>query len=422
MDPCATNNGGCGSNAVCSADGGAHTCACEPGYVGDGGVCLWSSPALSGLAVAPGQLTFNAGAFVYAVTLQPTVAAVQVTASVPNPAGVTLTVDRTSAMSGVPSSVTLTSLPRLLPVEVRSQTGRASTYTVALLAPTVQTAYRKATNTRADDGFGTALSLSVDGSALAIGAPGEDTRSSGINGIQNGDASQSGMAYLLAWSGSAWTQPFTFKASNTEPGDGFGSAVALSGDGATLVVGAPFEDSIATGVNQSQVDNSSMNSGAVYVFVRSGPTWVQQAYLKASNTGAAAAFGSSLAVTSDGSLLVVGAPGEASAATGIGGPQGSTAAPQSGAVYVFQRNGTNWAQVAYVKASNGATGDQFGASVSVSGIGTTFVVGAPGEDSAATGIDGDQGDDTDPESGAAYIFVRSGAAWSQAAYVKASNT
>src|SRR5207253_352784 len=64
-------------------------------------------------------------------------------------------------------------------------------------------------------------------------------------------------------------------------------------------------------------------------------------------------------------------------------------------------------------------GYHFGCSVGVSG--DTVVVGAFGEDSAATGVNGAQADQTAPEAGAAYIFARSGGVWSQEAYLKASN-
>ena len=73
------------------------------------------------------------------------------------------------------------------------------------------------------------------------------------------------------------------KASNTGTGDYFGCSVAVSGD--TVVVGAFQEDSSTTGVN-STPDEGAVDAGAAYVFVRSGGVWIQQAYLKASNTGA----------------------------------------------------------------------------------------------------------------------------------------
>src|SRR5689334_13496528 len=75
------------------------------------------------------------------------------------------------------------------------------------------------------------------------------------------------------------------KASNPGVGDEFGVRVALSADGSTMAVGAIFESSGATGVDGDQRDESAPASGAVYVFTRTGTTWSQQAYLKASNTG-----------------------------------------------------------------------------------------------------------------------------------------
>jgi hypothetical protein len=149
------------------------------------------------------------------------------------------------------------------------------------------------------------------------------------------------------------------KASNTGEYDVFGYSVTLSGD--TLAVGAPNEASNAIGVNGNQADNSAPYSGAVYVFRRSGSTWAQEAYLKASNTGAG--FGNSVAL--DGDTLAVGATGEASNATGVNGNQTDESASGSGAVYVFRRSGSAWAQEAYIKASNTEEYDHFGRSVAL---------------------------------------------------------
>ena len=120
------------------------------------------------------------------------------------------------------------------------------------------------------------------------------------------------------------------KASNTVTRDYFGFSVSLSGD--TLAVGAYIESSNATGVNGNQSDNSATRSGAVYIFTRSGTTWSQQAYLKASNTGAGDYFGHSVSLSGD--TLAVGAKSEASSATGINGDQKDNGAGSSGAVYV----------------------------------------------------------------------------------------
>jgi hypothetical protein len=206
------------------------------------------------------------------------------------------------------------------------------------------------------------------------------------------------------------------KASNTGAGDWFGTNIAVDGD--TLVVGARFEDSAATGINGNQADNSAPDSGAVYVFTRTDGVWSQEAYVKASNTEAGDEFGSWVAV--DGDTLVVGAPLEDSAATGINGNQADNSAPDSGAVYVFTRTDGAWSQQAYLKASNTEAGDWFGATVAVDG--DTLVVGARFEDSAATGINGNQADNSAPDSGAVYVFTRTDGVWSQEAYVKASNT
>ncbi|MBA3457682.1 MAG: FG-GAP repeat protein [Deltaproteobacteria bacterium] len=88
------------------------------------------------------------------------------------------------------------------------------------------------------------------------------------------------------------------------------------------------------GVGGNQADNSALNSGAVYVFTRTGPAWSQQAYLKASNTDAGDFFGDPVAVSGD--TLAVGADLEDSSAAGVGGDQANNAALDSGAVYVFR--------------------------------------------------------------------------------------
>jgi hypothetical protein len=112
--------------------------------------------------------------------------------------------------------------------------------------------------------------------------------------------------------------------------------VALSGD--TLAVGAPAEDSAATGVDAGdelgQPDNSAGTAGAVYVFVRSGTTWTHLDYVKASNTASLDGFGGSVALSND--TVAVGAIGEDSNATGIDGDQQNNSATTSGGVYVLQ--------------------------------------------------------------------------------------
>jgi hypothetical protein len=265
--------------------------------------------------------------------------------------------------------------------------------------------------------------LSANGNTLAVGAYGEASNATSVNGNQADDSAPfSGAVYVFVRSLSNWTQQAYLKASNTGDADNFGYSVSLSADGNTLAVGAAGERSNATGVNGNQADNSAVSSGAVYTFVRSGSTWTQQAYLKASNTDGADFFGVSVALSADGNTLAVGAYGEDSNATGVNGNQADNSAGASGAVYVFVRSGSNWTQQAYMKASNTGVFDVFGVSVALSADGNTLAVGASLEDSNATGVNGNQADNSAINSGAVYVFVRSGSSWTQKAYLKASNT
>jgi len=268
-----------------------------------------------------------------------------------------------------------------------------------------QQAYIKASNIGSGDRFGNSVSLSGD--TLAVGAYREQSNATVINGDESDNSlTEAGAVYVFTRSGAVWSQQAYIKASNTGDRDRFGWSVALSGD--TLAVGATLEDSN---------DNSLADSGAVYVFSRSGTIWSQQTYLKASNPDSDDNFGYSVALSGD--TLAVGADREASMANGIGGDQGDNSLSNAGAVYVYTRNGTAWSQQAYIKASNTGTNDVFGWSLALDG--ETLAVGAPGEASSASGINGNQTDDSIPYAGAVYLFTRDGAAWSQQAYVKASN-
>jgi hypothetical protein len=286
-----------------------------------------------------------------------------------------------------------------------------------------QEGYLKASNTGAFDSFGKSVALSADGSTLAVGAHDEASAATGIDGNQaDNTAPNSGAVYVFRRAGSTWSQEAYIKPSNTGAGDAFGWSVALSADGSTLAVGALTEDSAATDVGGAQNDNAANDAGAVYVFVRAGATWSQQAYVKASNTETNDWFGYSLALSASGSTLAASALYEDSATFGVDGNQASNGQTNAGAVYVFTRSGTTWSQQAYLKASNTGANDELGHSVALSGDGNTLAVGAWGEASGATGVDGNQADDATIDAGAVYVFTRSGTSWSQHAYVKASNT
>ena len=193
------------------------------------------------------------------------------------------------------------------------------------------------------------------------------------------------------------------KASNAGAGDMFGNTVAV--DGETVVIGAPSEDSDARGINGSQDNNNAENSGAVYVLIRTGGEWVQQAYLKASNSDAQDRFGESVAI--DGDTIVVGATGEGSTAAGVNGNQALNNLANVGAAYVFVRENGQWTQQAYLKSSVPSASDLFGKSVALSG--DTICVSAP--------LDGIEG----PAAGAAFVFTRESSTWSQEAVLTAGS-
>jgi uncharacterized repeat protein (TIGR02543 family) len=186
--------------------------------------------------------------------------------------------------------------------------------------------------------------------------------------------------------------------------DGFGETSAISGDtiAITALGAAPYSSRI----------------GCVYVFIRNGDTWIQQARLTASYGEDLDNFGEAIALSGD--TLVVGASGEDSNASGVNGNENNNGARDAGAAYVFVRQGGQWTQQAYLKASNPDARDWFGRSVAISG--DTIVVGAHGEDSNARGINGNQSNNSAEAAGAAYVFVRHGATWTQQAYLKAFNT
>ena len=324
-----------------------------------------------------------------------------------------------------------------------------------------QTAYLKPETEDTSLYFGASISISDDGNTLAIGAYGEDSNATGIDGDQdNSLAGGSGAAYIYTHNGNIWTQSAYIKASDTASGDWFGTSVELSGDGNILAVGAPGHSVEIEGITVSF-------SGAVYVFSNTTTTWIQQAYIVPTDINAAGYFGSSVALdedgdvlaiyssgpdaiyllqrsgddwsdwaeldsdgiftgalslSDDGTVLAVGAVNDSSGATGIDGDSTDTSASKSGAVYVFATDGSDWMQQAYIKASNAEKNDRFGVSLSLSSDGTFLAVGASAESSVATGVNGDQYDNSESSCGAVYMFARQNDAWTQTSYIKPSNS
>lgn len=253
----------------------------------------------------------------------------------------------------------------------------------------------------AGDELGHTVSISRDGLRIAAGAPLH--------------AGQAGAVFVFHRVGAAWDFEALLTPMISDAGDQFGWDVELSADGTTLVAGARREDSSST---SDPVNNNGSAAGAAYVFTRTGTTWTQQAYLKASNVEAGDSFGERVAISDDGNTVAVTAFSEASAATGVNGNQGDNTAADAGAVYVFTRTGTTWSQQAYVKAGNTDAMDGFGYAISLAGDGNTLAVGAYREDSATATT---PADNSISSAGAVYVFSRMGN-WVQTAFLKATST
>jgi hypothetical protein len=261
------------------------------------------------------------------------------------------------------------------------------------------------------DEFGGSLSLSGD--TALVGAL-----------YHNANGTNSGAAYVFVRNGTAWTEEAKLTASDGAAQDWFGAEVSLSGD--TALVGAPGDDA------------SGSDSGAAYVFVRSGATWSEQAKL----TVRSGVSGFGWAVSVDGDTALVGGAIELESvyvfvrngttwtlqaeltagdglegfgtSTSISGDRALAGAPfdddngsSSGSAYVFVRSGTSWTQEAKLTASNGAAFDHFGRSVSLSG--DTALVGAKDSDGL------------EANSGSAYVFARSEASWTEEAQLTATS-
>lgn len=216
-----------------------------------------------------------------------------------------------------------------------------------------ETAILTASNGVAGDFFGRSISLSGD--KILVGADGKN--------------SSEGSAYVFELSGGTWSQTAILTASNGLADDRFGYAVSINGD--KTIVGAFGKTS---------------NTGSAYIFELSGSTWTETDILTASNGAANDRFGSSVSISGDRALI---------------GAWGADS--YKGSAYVFELSGSTWTEVILL-ASNGASVDNFGESVSISG--DRILVGARGVNSAT---------------GSAYVFELSGGTWSETAILSASD-
>ena len=259
--------------------------------------------------------------------------------------------------------------------------------------------------------------VAVDGDVIVAGAKADEVH-----------GTWSGSAYLFERSGGAWNQADKVGPTDDAAGDNFGRAVSIEGD--TAIVGAPYDSSEGSqagsayvfvrsaggwSLQQRLVAGSSRDyfgssvslsgdtaviganfdypGGSAYVFVRNGATWSEQQKLTASDAASSDYFGRSVSL--DGDTLVVGADGD------------DDAGSRSGSAYVFTRSGSTWTEQQKLSASDGAASDYFGSGVSVDG--DTAIVGAYRDD------------DVGSDSGSAYVFVRAGSTWTEQQKLTASD-
>ena len=204
--------------------------------------------------------------------------------------------------------------------------------------------------------FGIDGALSADGCTALVGA--EST--------MIGSNTERGAAYVFACKEAVWSLEAVLSPTDGLDTDGFGTAVALSQDGATALVGG-----------------GGGRQGAAYVYVRSQHRWSQQAKLTASNGVDYDTLGGAVALSADGSTALVGA---------------NNARGHRGSAYMFSRSRSSWTEICELTSSdNEEEEDNFGCDVALSSDGRLALIGAGGKNSAR---------------GAAYVFVRSATGWS----------
>jgi hypothetical protein len=278
----------------------------------------------------------------------------------------------------------------------------------ATLAPTAPAAGRR---------FGRAVALGDDGTIAVVGAP--------------GDTGGAGAAHVLARTGSSWADVATLRPASPSPGAGFGTFVAVSGDGRRAAVGEPHGGAAGSGVVHVfasgpggwsleaaltitapasgdelgavalSADGATLVAGApndgfascagcgsATVFVRAGTTWTEQALLTSPDPAPFEAFGYAVDVSADGNRVVVGVPREDTFAADVGGAR------------TFVRTGTTWGHEALLSVADGSTGDSCGLAAAISRDASRVVVGCPFDDTPAL------------NAGTARVFQIRGGAWS----------
>ena len=203
--------------------------------------------------------------------------------------------------------------------------------------------------------FGWSIAMSAAGTTALIGAPIEEEEG-------NPGAGERGAVYVFTRSGETWSQQGSKITPTGELGEGqFGWSVALSSEGDTALVGAPWDNN-AKGFGPG--------TGAAWVFTRSGKKWSQQGekLTGGEESGREAQFGHSVALSSSGDLALIGGPWDTQAEENL---------PGLGAAWVFTRASGKWSQQGEKLTARGEVGNgEFGAGVALAASGKTALLGA----------------------------------------------
>ncbi len=218
-----------------------------------------------------------------------------------------------------------------------------------------------------------------DGFGSAVAISGDKVIIGAHANNANGTGSNSGSAYIFELSGGVWTETAKLIGSSVDAGDYFGYKVGISGDWA--IVGA-YSD-----------DTGSANAGAAYLFNKSGGVWTETQLIQPSGVLADDNFGYSVSISND--KAVIGAPGD------------DDGGSKAGAAYIYDLVGGVWTETQKIIASDGQSNDGFGKAIAIDV--DRIVVGAEGVDEAAT------------SAGAAYVFDETSGTWSETQKLLASN-
>ncbi len=209
-----------------------------------------------------------------------------------------------------------------------------------------------ATAAAAEDTMGFALATNGDGSRLLVAVRSDDT-DAGVN---------AGTVRAFVRNGTAWAEDATLAASDAQPGDQFGNALALSSDGLVALVGVSNDDF-----------DGGVNFGSVRPFTQVGGVWVEQPALFPPDVASTPGFGSGVALRADGTRAVIGA---------------ALSSAQNGAARVYTLEPSGWAADTSLTLTPPVVGAAFGSGVAISANGEVILVGVPNFDAPADNAGG----------------------------------